>query len=180
MTPLRLLLLASIALCAQNLSPKWEELTAQDFVQAIKNAQGVCALPFGIIENHGPAGPMGTDLLNVRHATMMAVKKEYAVVFPEYYFGQIFEARHQPGTIAYSTRLQLELLQETVSEMARNGCKKIAIINGHGGNTSLLQFFAQIQLHSPKDYLAYTLIAVPCTPPSFPPPPPPPTAPLYC
>ena len=24
------------------------------------------------------------------------------MVFPEYYFGQISEARHEPGTIAYS------------------------------------------------------------------------------
>ncbi len=99
---------------------------------------------------------------------MMAVKKEYAVVFPEYYFGQIFEARHQPGTIAYSTRLQLELLQETVSEMARNGCKKIVIINGHGGNTSLLQFFGQIQLDSAKDYVVYAIVGVGGTAASIP------------
>jgi len=85
----------------------------------------------------------------------MAVKEEYAIVFPEYYFGQIFEARHQPGTIAYSSHMQLELLTETTSEMARNGCRKILIINGHGGNTNLLQYFAQSQLESPKDYVIY-------------------------
>ena len=39
-----------------------------------------------------------------------AAEQEYAVVFPEYYFGQIFEARHEPGTIAYSRGLQLQLL----------------------------------------------------------------------
>ena len=57
-------------------------------------------------------------------------------MFPEYYVGQIFEARHHPGTVAYSSHLQLQMLQETVSEMARNGCKKIIIVNGHGGNNS--------------------------------------------
>ena len=30
--------------------------------------------------------------------------------------------------------MQLALLQETTDEMARNGCKKIIIANGHGGN----------------------------------------------
>ena len=55
-------------------------------------------------------------------------------MFPEYYFGQIFEAKHEPGTIAYSAKLQLALLQETTDEMSRNGCKKILIVNGHGGN----------------------------------------------
>ena len=77
------------------------------------------------------------------------------MVFPEYYFGQIFEARHQPGTIAYSADLQLKLLQETTDEMARNGCKKIIIVNGHGGNEHLLPFFAQSQLAQPHDYVVY-------------------------
>jgi creatinine amidohydrolase len=83
------------------------------------------------------------------------VEQEYAVVFPEYFFGQIFEARHEPGAIAYSAKLQLELLQETTDEMARNGCKKIVIVNGHGGNNHLLPFFAQSQLANPHDYVVY-------------------------
>jgi creatinine amidohydrolase len=31
------------------------------------------------------------------------------------------------------------------------------IINGHGGNTVLLQYFAQVQLDSPRDYVVYTV-----------------------
>jgi creatinine amidohydrolase len=144
-----------VCLSQANLSPKWEELTAPDFVQAIHQSQGVCVLPFGIIEKHGPHLPLGTDLLDVRFAVTNAVNQEYAVVFPEYYFGQIFEARQQPGTVAYSLSTQLTLLQETVGEMARNGCKKIVIVNGHGGNNSLLPFFAQAQLASARDYVVY-------------------------
>lgn len=137
------------------LSPKWEELTASDFVQAIHQAQGVCVLPFGILEKHGPHLPIGTDLLDVRFAVFNAVQQEYAVVFPAYYFGQIFEAQHEPGTVAYSLSTQLTLLQETVDEMARNGCQKIVIVNGHGGNNYLLPLFAQSQLSAPHDYVIY-------------------------
>jgi len=137
------------------LSAKWEELTGPDFVTAIHQAQGTCVLPFGILEKHGPHLPLGTDLLDVRFAVMNAVAEEYAVVFPEYYFGQIFEARHQPGTIAYSLPTQLTLLGETVREMARNGCKKIVIVNGHGGNEHLLPLFAQAELASRHDYVVY-------------------------
>ena len=100
------------------LSAKWEQLTAEDFRTAIQQAQGTCLLPFGILEKHGPHLPLGTDLLNVRYAALHAVEQEYAVVFPEYYFGQIFEAKHQPGTVAYSTHLQLDLLQEHKSPPA--------------------------------------------------------------
>src|SRR5262249_42538962 len=119
-----------------------------------------CLLPFGILEKHGPAGVLGTDLINVRFATLRAAQDEYALVFPEYFAGQIFEARHQPGTIAYSSRLQLAMLEETVGEMGRNGCRKILTAHGHGGNTQLIQYFAQTQPDAPKDYIVYTLSAL--------------------
>ena len=115
------------------LSVHWEELTASDFREGIHRSQGTCLLPFGILEKHGPHLPLGTDLLDVRYAALHAAEQEYAVVFPEYYFGQIAEAKHEPGTMAYSRTLQLALLQETTDEMARNGCKKVLIVNGHGG-----------------------------------------------
>jgi creatinine amidohydrolase len=137
------------------LSPKWEELTGPDFIKAIHQAQGVCVLPFGIIEKHGAHLPLGTDLINVRFAVEHAVEQEYAVIFPAYYFGQIAEARQQPGTMSYSRELQLDLLQATTDEMSRNGCKKIVIVNGHGGNLSLLPYFAQTQLDKPHDYVVY-------------------------
>ncbi len=148
-------LLAAGACSAQKLPAKWEELTAEDFQTALKQSQGTCLLPFGIIEKHGPQLPLGTDLINVRYVSEHAVAEEYAIVFPPYFYGQIFEAKHQPGTLAYSAKLQIELLQETTDEMARNGCKKILIVNGHGGNNNLLPFFAQAQLATPHDYVVY-------------------------
>lgn len=154
-------------LAQQKLSVHWEELTGPDFVEAIARSGGTCLLPFGILEKHGPHLPLGTDLLDVRYAALHAAEQDYAVVFPEYYFGQIFEARHQPGTVAYSSHLQLELLEETTNEMARNGCKKVIIVNGHGGNENLLPFFAQTQLESPHDYVVYVLGLV-ATPPGGP------------
>src|SRR5579885_2839798 len=150
-----MLFAAALALSAQNLPTKWEELSAADFVAALKKSHGTCVLPFGIIEKHGPHLPLGTDLINVRWAAEHGVDQEYSIVFPAYYFGQIFEARHEPGTLAYSARLQLELLQETTDEIGRNGCKKILIVNGHGGNNSLLPYFAQTQMAKPHDYVVY-------------------------
>lgn len=152
---LAILLLSFTTQAQTKLSPKWEELTAGDFKEAIAKAQGTCLLPFGILEKHGPHLPIGTDLLNVRYVAEHAAQQEYAVIFPAYYAGQIFEARHQPGTIAYSPELQLRLLQETTDEMARNGCKKVLIVNGHGGNEDLLPYFAQTQLYKPHDYVVY-------------------------
>src|SRR6202047_606517 len=103
------------------LSVHWEELTAADFREGIHRSQATCLLPFGILEKHGPHLPLGTDLLDVRYSALHGAEQEYAIVFPEYYFGQIAEAKHEPGTVAYSREMQLALLQETTDEMARNG-----------------------------------------------------------
>jgi creatinine amidohydrolase len=155
------LLFSLVVVCSlqaqSKLSVKWEELTAADFRTAIQQSKGTCLLPFGILEKHGAHLPLGTDLLNVRHVSLQATQQEFALVFPQYYFGQIFEAKHEPGTVAYSMELQLKLLQETTDEMARNGCKKVLIVNGHGGNEHLLPFFAQAQLDKPHDYVVYVL-----------------------
>jgi len=152
-----LIVLLSVSAFAQTpqLRVRLEELTAPDFRAAIERSGGTCVLPFGILEKHGPHLPIGTDLLNVRKASLEAAQREYAIVFPDYYFGQIFEAQQEPGTIAYSPQLQMQLLQETTDEMARNGCKKIVIVNGHGGNNSFLPYFAQTQMQKPHDYVVY-------------------------
>ncbi len=142
-------------LAQTKLSTKWEELTAEEFREAIAKSQGTCLLPIGILEKHGPHLPLGTDLLNVRYVAEHAAQQAYVIIFPQYFAGQIFEARHEPGTIAYSPEMQLKLLQETTDEMARNGCKKVVIVNGHGGNEYLLPYFAQSQLAKPHDYVVY-------------------------
>jgi creatinine amidohydrolase len=132
---------------------KMEELTSPQFVTAVEKAGGVCVIPLGIIEKHGPHLPLATDLFEIREVAMTAAKKEYAIVFPPYYFGQIFEARHQPGTMAYSPELIWKMLEETCNELSRNGIKKIILANGHGGSTNFLQYFCQAQLASQKDYV---------------------------
>jgi creatinine amidohydrolase len=137
---------------SSELPVKWGELTAPDFIKAAEKSAGVCIIPIGVFEKHGPHLPLGTDLIDVREVALRAAKKEYALVFPEYYFSQILEAKHQPGTIAYSPKLIWDVLQQTCDEIARNGIKKIVLVNGHGGNNSFLPFFCLAQLEKQRDY----------------------------
>jgi creatinine amidohydrolase len=131
---------------------KMEELTSPKFLKAVEKSGGVCIIPMGIIEKHGPHLPLGTDIFESREIAFTAAQNEYAVVFPPYFTGQIFEARHQPGTIAYSNELMWKMLEETCKELSRNGLKKIILLNGHGGNTSFLTYFCQSQLAAQQDY----------------------------
>ncbi len=130
----------------------WNELTAPDFVKAVELSDGICILPAGIMEKHGPHLPLSTDMILSREIASRGAELEYAIVFPEFYFGQIFEARHQPGTVAYSTDLVWNMLEETCEELSRNGIKKIIIVNGHGGNNNLFAYFCQAQLAKRKNY----------------------------
>jgi creatinine amidohydrolase len=135
-----------------NLPVQYEELTSPEFMKALELSGKTCIIPLGILEKHGSHLPLGTDLLDARVIAIRAAKSEYSVVFPPYYFGQIFEARQQPGTIAYSYELMWKILEETCDELNRNGFKKIILVNGHGGNNSFVNYFCQAQLAKTKDY----------------------------
>jgi creatinine amidohydrolase len=134
---------------------KWEDLTAPQFAKAVRDSKGVCILPIGVLEKHGNHLPLGTDFFTGRAVALEAARREKAVVFPPYFFGQIHEARHVPGTVALSGRLLLDLLFEVCSEIRRNGFSKILIFNSHGGNGHLLPYFAQLNLEQERGYGVY-------------------------
>lgn len=133
---------------------QWENLTAPDFAAAVRHT-GVCVLALGVLERHSEHLPLGTDFLNVHRMACMAAEIEEAVVFPPFYFGQIYEARCFPGAVALSPQLLLQVLQSVLDEIGRNGFKKIILVNGHGGNNHLLPFLAQSALWQEKPYQLY-------------------------
>ena len=147
--------LALLQISAQELPIKMEELNALQFKEAGEKSEQTVILPIGVLEKHGPHMPLGTDVYTAREMALRAAEKEYTVVFPWYYFSQINEAKHQPGTIAYSPELIWKILQETLDELSRNGFKKIIIVNGHGGNKAFLEYFGISQLSERRDYALY-------------------------
>ena len=146
---------AGVQLKAQQLHSRWDELVASDWPKALASSSKTCILPIGILEKHGPHAPIGSDLIHVREWAARATKREYAVVFPDYFYGQINEARHQPGTFALPPTMVLQLLEATCDEIARNGFNKIVIINGHGGNPELIRYFMQSLLSKRRDYAVF-------------------------
>lgn len=140
---------------AKPLSTNWEDLTSADFVKGLARSGGVCMLPIGSVDKFGPAGPLGTNLYLVRLVAQEAAKQEYAVVFPAYFASVTGSDSANPGTISYSPKLRVELLQETIGEMARNGCKKILLVNGHTTNMPFLATFLEDFHQTPHDYVLY-------------------------
>ena len=133
---------------------QWEYLTSDEFALAVR-ATGVCIIAMGVVERHGTHLPLGTDYLSGHAVACLAAEQEKAVVFPPFYFGQIYEARCFPGTITIKPALLLELVQGILDEIGRNGFKKIIIFNAHGGNDQFLPFVAQCSLWEQKSYSVY-------------------------
>ena len=133
---------------------QWEHLTSNDFSTAVRET-GVCIIAMGVVERHSTHLPLGTDYLSGHAVACLAAEKEGAVVFPPFYFGQIYEARCFPGTITVKPTLLLELVQAVLDEIGRNGFKKVILFNAHGGNDLFLPFLAQCTLAEQKPYSVY-------------------------
>jgi creatinine amidohydrolase len=133
---------------------QWEHLTSTDLAQAVR-ATGVCIVALGVVEKHSEHLPLGTDFLFGHRLACLAADKEPAVVFPPFYFGQIYEARCFPGTVTLKPTLLIDLLWSVLDEIGRNGFKKIILLNAHGGNNHLLAFMGQCTLWEKKPYSLY-------------------------
>lgn len=133
---------------------QWENMTSADFAVAARET-GVCVVALGVVEKHSEHLPLGTDFLNGHRIACLAAEQEPAVVFPPFYFGQIYEARCYPGTLTIKPTLLIELIEAVFDEIARNGFRKIVLYNAHGGNRHLLPFLAQCSLWEEKPYSLY-------------------------
>ena len=131
----------------------WENLREEEFAPAIEKSNKLCVVPIGCIEKHGQLLPVGTDTQTCYYIAKEAAKIEPVVVFPGLYFGDLCGLYMWKGTIAFSSELLQQMLTELCSEIARNGFKKILLLNGHGGNTALLANFLRSTAHKKKDYV---------------------------
>ncbi|OPZ25419.1 MAG: Creatinine amidohydrolase [Lentisphaerae bacterium ADurb.BinA184] len=136
---------------------RWLELTTPEFVEAVGAVCGVCLVPVGVIEKHGDHLPLGTDSLVVEQVAEDAVAEEPALLFPTLHFSQIAEARHVAGTIALRHEVYWNLLDNLCDEIARNGCRRIVLLNGHGGNEGFLSYFAMTRLERIRPYSLYVI-----------------------
>jgi len=136
---------------------RWEELTSDRFAEAVEEVAGVCLVALSVVERHGHHLPMGTDTYIGRAVCDRAAEIEPAIVFPDYVFTQIPEARHLAGTIAIEGDLMIALLDNVCREIARNGLKQVVLVSAHGGNRGLVSLFPMLQLYQPRDYVVYVV-----------------------
>lgn len=117
------------------------ELTAPESAELITETS-IVILPLGAIEQHGPHLPLATDLIVVE-AMADAVVAEYGDeldlwLLPALPYTNSGEHVWSPGTVAHSPETLLAITRDIGRSLARLRTRRIALLNGHGGNTSLL------------------------------------------
>jgi creatinine amidohydrolase len=146
----------------------WENLREEEFLGAINEAAGLCILPVGCLEKHGQHLPVGTDYFEAMEIVKAAAEITPAVIFPTSpWLGEVscFHAFDHPeekgyrGCIGIKQETLLNLLRELCDEIARNGFNKILIVNGHGGNSSMLKHFLRCQSYEKKKYSTFVTSA---------------------
>jgi creatinine amidohydrolase len=133
---------------------RWEHLVPSDFKKAVQET-GLCIIPTGSLERHGEHIPFGCDMITAHTVACMAAEIEPAVVFPPYYLMQVHEAACFTGTVNFPQAFAIEAFGHLLKSIAANGFKKILIVNGHGGNSHMLDYFSMSRLDEPTDYIFY-------------------------
>lgn len=133
---------------------RWEHAVPKDFQNAVKET-GLCIVPVGSLERHGEHLPYGCDMIISHTVACKAAELEPAVVFPPYFMMQVHEAACFAGTVNYPPAFALEAFGLMLSSIAANGFQKILVVNGHGGNNHMLDYFAMSRLDGPIDYQFY-------------------------
>lgn len=79
----------------------WENLTSEEFIDALKVTKGVAIIPIGCLEKHGYHMPLGTDMFIAKELAEKAAAIEPALVVPIHPYGIISEAQHRAGCLSY-------------------------------------------------------------------------------
>ena len=106
------------------------ELTWED-VSSYLAKNDIAIIPAGSTEEHGPAGPLGLDSYVAISLAEDAAKKAGVLVTPPLWFGDSSHHLGFPGTISLSPATLIAVIKDMSMSLARNGFKKILIINGH-------------------------------------------------
>ena len=133
----------------------------------IRSAVGpgsILLLPLGAVEQHGPHLPYSTDLIVADAAAEAAVGRvgeEHDVwLLPSLAFTKSNEHAWDSGTFWLSATTMLSVLDDIGRCAAGTGARSLVLLNGHGGNTALLNMACrELRLaHGLKTFLMHPFV----------------------
>ena len=123
----------------------WGELSWPDAADRLAVVD-TALLPVGAIEQHGPHLPLDTDAFDADHlarSIAAGCSDPKPLVLPLVAYGVSYHHEAFKGTISINNDTLANLVYDIGISVAKNGIRKLVIINGHGGNAPSLNFAAQ-------------------------------------
>jgi creatinine amidohydrolase len=122
-------------------SRRFADLPAPEVVDRL-TPSSVLVQPVGSIEQHGPHLPLSTDVL-IAEAAVNAVAEQWGEqidlwVLPPLTYSKSNEHAWAPGTVWLSATTLLAVLDDIGRSLANLPTRRLAFVNGHGGNSQLL------------------------------------------
>ena len=128
----------------------WSELSTRDFAHMRASglaAQTIAVLPVAATEQHGPHLPLSVDaalLQGVIDAALPLLPAELPVLLlPPQNIGLSTEHAAFAGTLTLSPTTLIALWTELGECVARAGIQKLLLLNGHGGQVSVMDIVAR-------------------------------------
>jgi creatinine amidohydrolase len=123
------------------MSRRYEDLTGPEIPDRVTR-ESILLLPIGAVEQHGPHLPLAVDHV-IAHETATAVVDEVGDELdiwqlPTLSISKSNEHAWSPGTLWYSAETMLAMLRDLGRCLATTGAERLVLLNGHGGNTTLL------------------------------------------
>ena len=124
----------------------WEQMTWQEIEERLTKVD-TAILPCGSIEQHGPHLPVDVDYYDVVYlATKVAEAcgDPKPFVLPGIPYGVSYHHDDFKGTLSVTNDALARFIYDIGISLARNGIRKLIILNGHGDNAPTLNFAAQM------------------------------------
>jgi creatinine amidohydrolase len=127
-------------LAAQSSAPTTREMNLlcwQEFGEFVPARIKTVLLPTGSLEPHGVI-PNGTDNLAPEAMARDIAERAGALIAPTLNYGMTADMKAYPGAVSISKEAYALFAEDILESLAGQGFQNIIILNGHGGNTAVL------------------------------------------
>ena len=138
---------------------RWLYTTSENFHKLRVAAKDTCVIPMGCIQKNELGIPVGESVLLANEIALLASQQETVCVFPEFAFGDVPLGPNEayPGSIVLPVETEMLLLEQLCYQIARNGFKKIGILNCHSDNQVWLSAFLKKIENKPHDFVVMNI-----------------------
>jgi creatinine amidohydrolase len=127
---------------------RYEELSVPK-IERLDRDKTIMVLPIGSVEQHGRHMPLGTDTILARSVSMKAAERlpGRVVVMPSPWYGLSAHHMHFAGTITLQASSLIAIVEDIVASLVTHRFRRILIVNGHGGNSGVIDVLASTLGH---------------------------------